>query len=162
MSHAFDSAVRQVIAREGGDKLTNDPADRGGLTKYGISRHSYPDLDIQGLTELQAVGIYKRDFWDVLKLDDVNDSHIAAAIFDTAVNMGIGTAARLAQSLAGVPVDGHIGPITIAGINRSEPMIFLPLFVIARIERYSDICTRHPGQKKYLHGWIKRALDMLG
>lgn len=162
MNHAFDNAVRQVIAREGGSKLTNDPNDRGGLTKYGISKRAYPDLDIQNLTETQAIGIYKRDYWDALKLDDVRDPLIAAAIFDTAVNMGATTAARLAQSLAGAPVDGKIGPVSIAGINRSEPMIFLPMFVIARIERYSDICSRDPSQKKFLHGWIRRALELLG
>lgn len=162
MNHAFDNAVRQVIAREGGSKLTNDPNDRGGLTKYGISKRAYPDLDIQNLTEAQATSIYKRDYWDVLNLDDVRDPLVAAALFDTAVNMGTATAAKLAQSLAGVSVDGKIGPISITGINRSEPMIFLPMFVIARIERYSDICTQDPSQKKYLHGWIRRALELLG
>lgn len=161
MSHAFESAVRQVLAREGGDRLTNDPNDRGGLTKYGISKRSYPDIDIQNLTEAQAIAIYKRDFWDALRLGDVLDSQVAAAIFDTAVNMGATTAAKLAQRLAGVPADGKIGPVSIAGINRSEPMIYLPLFVLSRIERYSDICAKDSSQKKYLHGWVRRALELL-
>lgn len=162
MSHSFENAIRIIFAREGGATVTNDSSDRGGLTKYGISQRSYPDIDIENLTEPQAKAIYKRDYWDRLKLDDVIHVDIAAAIFDTAVNMGPGTAAKLAQSLAGVPADGKIGPISLAAINRSEPMIFLPLFVLARIERRADICTKDPSQKKFLLGWINRDLELLG
>lgn len=161
MSHAFNAAVRQVLAREGGDKLTNDPSDRGGLTRYGISKRAYPDLDIQALTESQAIAIYKRDYWDSLKLDDVRAPDVAAAIFDTGVNMGVQWAARLAQSTAGVAVDGKIGPVSIGAINRTDPQIFLILFVLARVERYSAICDKDPGQKKFLHGWIRRALELI-
>lgn len=162
MSRAFDHAVRQVLAREGGSKLTNDVDDRGGLTKYGISKRAFPEIDIQSLTEDQAIAIYKRHYWDVLGLDGVNAPDVAGAIFDTGVNMGVGAAAKLAQMVAGVPDDGKIGPISLAAINRSDPGRFLSLYVLARIERCCDICTRDQGQKKYLLGWIKRALDLLG
>lgn len=161
MSHAFESAVRVVIAREGGATITNDPVDRGGLTKYGISQRAYPDLDIANLTEDQAIAIYKRDYWDALRLSEISHTGVAAAIFDTAVNMGSGTAAKMAQGLAGVPVDGKIGPVSITAINRTDGTIFLPMFVLARIERRSEICTRDPKQKRFLHGWIKRDLELL-
>lgn len=161
MTHAFASIVRQVIAREGGATVTNDPDDRGGLTKYGISHRSYPGLDIRNLSEAQAIEIYRRDYWQPLRLDEIQHTGIAAAIFDTGVNMGTGTAARLAQSLAGVPVDGIIGPVSVRAINGAEPSLYLAMFVLSRIERHSQICTRDPSQRKYLHGWVKRCLDLL-
>lgn len=56
--------------------------------KYGISQRSYPNVDIRNLTEQQAKAIYKRDYWDKVKADDINSQVIAENIFDTAVNMG--------------------------------------------------------------------------
>ncbi len=57
----FDTAVTKTLIHEGGSRVTDDPDDRGGLTRYGISQRSYPDLDIRNLTEDQAKEVYKRD-----------------------------------------------------------------------------------------------------
>ena len=61
MSSSFDLAIPIVLENEGG--YVNDPADPGGETKYGISKRSYPALDIKNLTVEQATAIYLRDFW---------------------------------------------------------------------------------------------------
>jgi len=45
---SFDRAFEIVIGAEGG--YSNDPKDRGGETKYGISKRAYPYLDIPSLT----------------------------------------------------------------------------------------------------------------
>ena len=58
----FDIAFSRLIDSEGG--LTDNPKDPGGLTKFGISQRSYPDIDIRNLTLDQAKAIYLRDFWD--------------------------------------------------------------------------------------------------
>ncbi len=34
----FEKAVLKTLIREGGAKITKDPNDPGGLTKYGISK----------------------------------------------------------------------------------------------------------------------------
>ena len=52
MSAIFDHAVKEILRHEGG--YVDDPVDRGGETKYGISKRSYPDLDIANLTLEQA------------------------------------------------------------------------------------------------------------
>ena len=36
----FDRIIPMIIAAEGGAKVTKDPADPGGLTKYGISQRA--------------------------------------------------------------------------------------------------------------------------
>src|SRR3954469_15367877 len=93
----FNAAVAKTLAREGGGKVTEDPSDHGGLTKYGIAQRSYPLLNIRMLTEEQARGIYKSDFWDKVRGDELTDQIVAESLFDAAVNMGVKTAVRLAQ-----------------------------------------------------------------
>lgn len=155
----FDKAILKTLIHEGGSKITDDPDDRGGLTKYGISQRSYPNVDIRNLTEEQAKEIYKRDYWDKVKADDIQSQEVAENIFDTAVNMGPRTAGRLAQMAADVePVDGVIGPISVAGLNKKDPETFIAEFTIAKIARYAHLCNRDRSQRKYLLGWINRAL----
>lgn len=44
----FDKAFEIVIGHEGG--YVNNPKDPGGETKYGISKRTYPNEDIRGMT----------------------------------------------------------------------------------------------------------------
>jgi lysozyme family protein len=85
----FERAFNLVIGEEGG--YVNDPQDPGGETKFGISKRSYPNVDIKQLTLEQAKQIYKRDYWDKLFLD-TQKWHIALLMFDCAVNQGVGAA----------------------------------------------------------------------
>ena len=52
---------------EGG--YVNDPNDPGGETNYGISKRSYPEVDIKNFSLGDAITIYKRDYWDAYHLD---------------------------------------------------------------------------------------------
>ena len=155
----FDLAVVKTLIHEGGSLFVNDPTDRGGATKYGISQRAYPDLDIRNLTEQQARDIYRRDYWDRVRADDIVSQAVAASIFDTAVNMGARTASRLAQVSAGVePVDGVIGSQSLRTINDANESLFLASYAIVKIARYARICTQDKSQKKYLLGWLNRVL----
>lgn len=87
----FETAVAHVLEVEGG--YVNHPNDPGGETNYGISKRSYPHLDIAGLTREQAAEIYRRDFWEPLGAEDL-DPRLALLTFDAAVNHGLGRAQR--------------------------------------------------------------------
>lgn len=155
----FNQAIGKTLAHEGGAKFTDDPNDRGGATKYGISQRAYPDVDIRNLTEQQARDIYKRDYWDRSRADEITSQAIAENIFDTAVNMGVRTASRLAQVALGIePADGIIGSQSLKTINDADESLFIANYTIAKIARYAYICNRNKTQKKYLLGWINRAL----
>lgn len=52
----FEHAVSFVLAHEGG--YSDDPDDDGGETKFGISKRSYPHVDVDALTIEQAKVIY--------------------------------------------------------------------------------------------------------
>jgi lysozyme family protein len=155
----FEEAILKTLANEGGAKYTEDPADRGGATKYGISQRAYPQLDIRNLTEAQARDIYKRDYWDRVRGDDIVSQAIAENIFDTCVNMGVRTGSRLAQLALGLkPADGVIGSQTLAKINATDETLFLAAYTIAKVARYAHLCNRDRNQQRYLLGWINRAL----
>lgn len=92
MSPYFDAAFQLVVGAEGG--YVCDPNDPGGETKWGISKRSYPDLDIPSLTEADAQAIYLRDYWSPLDLDS-KPWGTALLKFDAAVNQGINFAKTL-------------------------------------------------------------------
>lgn len=110
MKANFDACMAEVFRHEGG--YANNPQDPGGETNRGISRRSYPKEDIRGMTQERAALIYRRDFWDACKCDDL-PSGIDLATFDAAVNSGPYRAAKWLQQAVGVDADGKIGPQTI-------------------------------------------------
>ncbi len=155
----FEKAVAKTLIREGGARIVNDPKDPGGLTKYGISKRAYPNIDVANLTEEEAKEIYKRDYWDRIRGDEISLQAVAENIFDTAVNMGVRTASRLAQLTLGVqPVDGIIGKETLKALNQADEEKFLTEFTLAKIARYAHLCNKNKSLRKFLLGWINRAL----
>jgi len=81
----FEKGLKFVLKWEGG--YTNDPNDPGGETKFGISKSSYPELDISKLTLKQAKEIYYQNYWLKTGCDDL-PFPFNIVVFDTAVNMG--------------------------------------------------------------------------
>jgi Glycosyl hydrolase 108 len=82
----FDQCFELVVGIEGG--YTNDPNDPGGETKFGISKRSYPDVDIASLTLEGAKDLYLRDFWGKLHLDKI-PWPLCLYAFDCGVNQGV-------------------------------------------------------------------------
>ena len=50
--------IKHVLRREGGDKITRDPDDPGGLTKFGISKRSHPDTLILRISQKMMQFLY--------------------------------------------------------------------------------------------------------
>lgn len=90
---SFDRAFEIVIGVEGG--LVDDIHDPGGLTKFGISQRSYPQLDIRALTIEQAKAIYYEDYWLKAGCDQLEEA-LAILVFDCAVNQGVSRAKQIA------------------------------------------------------------------
>jgi len=163
----FSHALERVLFREGG--YVNDPLDRGGETKFGISKRAYPGLDVANLSLKDARAIYKRDYWDRLLLDEVEHPEIAEKIFDVAVNMGRGAAIVILQRalnlLAGTTgrsalrVDGLMGPATLDAANHwcgKDPDALQEAVRGFRFMRYVEIVSKRPDQARFVRGWLKR------
>lgn len=103
----FDMAFDRLMGSEGG--YTDGAGDPGGETKWGISKRSYPDLDIKNLTKEEAKIIFRTDFWDKVNGDALIDG-VAFQVSDFAYNSGPQVAIRYLQRAVGVADDGHWGP----------------------------------------------------
>ncbi len=129
LADKFRLALAFVLEHEGG--YVNDPADPGGETKYGISKRSYPSIDIKKLTAEQAGQIYRTDFWDRCHCDGY-DYPLALAVFDSAVNCGCGKAMLWAKDCAG----------------RAEVVLFNRMMHYIKLDKI-----------KYTGGWMKRVVS---
>ena len=131
----FSIAIEFILVEEGGytPGLPNDP---GGETNFGISKRSYPNLNIKALTADMAREIYRRDFWDALKLSEL-PLKVAVIVLDSAVNQGPQTAIKILQVALGVAADGVLGPTTTkkAWTTTSGPL--LQTIAAGRAIRYS-------------------------
>lgn len=144
----FDITFQRVVGNEGG--YVNNPADPGGETKFGISKRSYPDVDIRNLTVEGAKEIYLRDFWN--PLGDI-DGAVKFQVFDFAANSGVGTAIRKLQLAIGVADDGHWGPISKAACANTAPAKIIMNFVAARLDFWRRLST----WRDFGNGWAGRA-----
>lgn len=154
MNSNFDTAFDVLMKVEGG--LVDDPRDIGGLTKFGISKKAYPNLDIESLTLEQAKEIYKKDYWDKCRCDELPPS-FDIAVFDTAVNMGCVKAVILLQKAIREKVDGVIGPKTLEAINKAG-QDELRRLLLYRLFEYS----LSYGYVHYKNGWFDRLLTISG
>ena len=157
---SFEPAFKKVIGLESG--YVNDPDDPGGETKWGISKRSYPNVDIKTLDSEYAKAIYKRDFWNSLYLDRFNCQLVAEEVFEQSVNVGKVVAAKNLQTalnyLGGkLEVDGIIGNKTLEAVNwyPHEESLLKTLNGVQFIH-YLNIVTKNPALKKYARGWLRR------
>lgn len=145
----FEQAFDRLIGHEGG--YVNDPNDPGGETNWGISKRSYPDVDIRTLTREQARDIYRRDFWDRVNGERLHDG-VAFQLFDFAVNSGCETAVRYLQRALGVADDGHWGKVSQEAADSTTESDTIMRLNAERL----DFMTRLSNWKFHGRGWARR------
>lgn len=150
----FDNAFEALIGHEGG--YVNHKKDPGGETKYGISKRQYPLINIRDLTLDTAKAIYKRDYWNKVRGDEL-PYDIAFEVFDAAVNHGVGRATKWMQGCLDVNVDGLIGPKTLAAASTSDLYEFRCRFNGTRLLFFTDLKT----WESFGRGWARRVANNL-
>jgi lysozyme family protein len=129
----FEDALAATLEYEG--FFSNHPEDWGGATTFGITEKTARFHDYHGnmrdLPIEKAREIYRKSYWDRLRLDEVGafDEAIAIKLFDIAVNMGIDDAGNFLQRAINamsrnqklypyLKVDNIIGSKTIAAMKK--------------------------------------------
>lgn len=156
--NTFDTAFRILLTLEGG--ASAHPADRGGLTRYGISQAAYPHLNIAALTEREAFDIYENDYWLPAGCPQL-PQRVAIALFDASVHHGIHRAVQQLQAVVGAKADGLMGPRTRAAVRQlartpdAEKQLLMQLLAQRALFLHSIVVST-PSQQVFHLGWLRR------
>ncbi len=170
-----ENLIDAVIDREGG--FSNNRADRGGATRYGITEavahaEGYSG-DMRQFPRAAAVAIYRRLYWLRPAFDRVAAlaPQVGAELFDTGVNMGPAVAAaflqralnalnRGASDYPDIVADGRIGDRTVAALTRflavrkTGETVLLKAIEALQGERYVALAEQRPANEAFLYGWL--------
>lgn len=161
----FEQAFGVIVGNEGG--YSADPADPGNWTggrvgvgvckgtRYGISASAFPTLHIADLTLEQARAIYQTRYWAPVCADALPPG-LALLVFDSAVNNGVGRAARLLQASVGAVQDGLIGPVTLGAVRAAVAGEGLEAVCAEFQARRLQFMVALPGWRSFGLGWARR------
>lgn len=165
----FKKAIQTIIVtHEGG--FQNDKTDAGNYTpdgelkgtKYGISAHSFPYVDIENLTLNGAEDLY-RQTWGMFGA--LEDQRVLTKVLDLAVNMqwaGHGPASKILQLSCNqlsfqLNVDGVFGPATAAAANACDPAALIKEICVFAANYYLEVEANNPTKKVWFGNWNARA-----
>jgi len=151
-----------LLHHEGG--FVNHPKDPGGMTNLGVTKAVYDkwigreatEQDMRDLTPEDVAPIYKKNYWDRVKGDDL-PSGVDWACFDWAVNSGSGRPAKALQRCVGATPDGAIGPMTLRAVADNEPKRLVEGVYTQRQKFYEDLKTF----ETFGRGWTRRNKETL-
>lgn len=155
----FGMSLAVVLQHEGG--FVQHPRDPGGATKYGITRealarargHPVSSDDVRNLTEAETSAIYRRFYWDAVRAEELPRG-LGLAVFDLAVNSGPARAARMLQTVLGIPADGIVGPQTLRAARTADAADVIRRLSRARLGFLSRLAT----WPVFGRGWRRRVL----
>ena len=163
----FTTAQQYVQVAEGGySRDTNDSGNYNNFdkstafvgTKFGVSAPTLSAYlgrpataeDMLALTYETALAIYKKNYWDELTLDSVNNQSISGLIYDGSINQGVGAMSRVVSNVLGINATLPFSQDTISAINNYEDQ--QDLFNKLAAERIA----LYPSSSPYYEGWVAR------
>lgn len=181
----YEDIIRYVLLSEGRDKFTDDPVDRGGATKWGITYASWfkkgwdvdkdGDIDVDDLKktrEADAIAFYKQWFWDKPRIGEY-PAGLRYALFDMFVNSGANAFGMLAQA-AGMRwapnmntpalktnASGNVTYWNDDTFIQLAKRVSIDQLTEARKKYYEGIVRNSPEQAKFIKGWLNRATHVL-
>jgi lysozyme family protein len=165
---SFANALPFVLRWEGG--FVDHPADPGGATNKGVTQKVYngwrsqnglAQRSVRDLQDSEMAAIYEHNYWHAAHCGEVQDK-LDLALFDTAVNMGVGRAVRFLQGAVGCQVDGGFGAGTLSAVQCCNPAQALPQFCNERQGFYERLVLAKPEMNVFLRGWMNRLNALRG
>jgi lysozyme family protein len=155
-----EELLADIIRRETGAHpqggYTNDPADPGGPTKWGITLETLKQwrgkpttaADVQALEQWEAEAIYRQRYIAPFLTSVPPD--VMPFVVDLAVHSGVGGAQRLLRA-AEQRVQKGLPPMS-------------PLYralVHERLAFFSAQVRTQPAKLKFLRGWLNRVVEFI-
>jgi len=161
-SSRFQDCLAEVLRHEGG--YADHPSDPGGATNMGITIGTLSDWigrpaskqDMRDLTQADAAGIYRAKYWQPIRGDALPPG-VDLAVFDLAVNSGVGRAVKMLQGVLGVAQDGTIGPVTLAAVAKAPGQATVIIDLCAARMRFLRSLKTWPTFGK---GWTRRVEEV--
>ena len=157
MNKNYDKCLETILHHEGG--YVNHPEDPGGETNLGVTKRVYQEWggtkDMKDLTFDDVAPIYKKNYWDKMKCDDL-PSGLDLCVFDFGVNAGPGRAAKYLQSLIGTVADGGIGPNTLAKLKEYTDETGVKETITNYQNERQDYYEKLSTFKTFGRGWTRR------
>ena len=167
----FKTAFLLTLQHEDSTRSGKVTVDAGGRTRFGIAEKFHPDLPEEFFTGpaedalAEAEEIEECEYWDTMRLAEVENQNVANKLFDMGVNMGVRQAAIYVQRVANTMLagearlieDGEIGPKTLAAINNADPIAYYQALSEMSAAHYRHVAAVNPAQAVNLAGWMKRA-----
>jgi lysozyme family protein len=162
MKDNFEHCLKMLLHHEGG--FVNHPKDPGGMTNLGVTKKVYDawigrestEAEMRALTPADVGPIYKKNYWDKVRGDDL-PAGVDWAAFDWAVNSGAGRPAKAIQRIVGAAQDGAIGPKTLQAVMDIEPEKIVEGVYDIRQKFYESLKTF----KTFGRGWTRRNQETL-
>ena len=161
MKENFDKCFELVLEDEG--HYVNDPRDPGGRTNLGVTQRAWESYVgnpvneefMRALTPYIVKPFYKAMYWDKIKGDKLPNG-VDYAVYDFAVNSGVGRATKMLQQIAGVLVDGSLGPKSMGAIRECDPEQVVDALCDMRL----DFLKRLPTFETFGKGWSRRVAEV--
>lgn len=128
MLWTYDDAMRKgVFPHEGG--YTNDAADPGGPTNWGITiydarmywKKNATAADVKAMPKDVAEDIYAKHYASVLRYNEL-PAGIDYSVLDYGINSGVGRAGKVLRRLVGLPDNtAQVTDEVIAAVNKRDP-----------------------------------------
>ena len=154
----FDQAFHKLLGHEGG--FVDHKSDPGGATNWGVTqavaRQNGYTGHMRDFPVEQAKAIYKRQYWDAVRADDLPPL-IRYAVFDACVNSGAKQAIKWLQRAIGATDDGVIGGQTLAAARAAQPDFVTRRMIGERLQFMTDLKT----WPVFGRGWSRRLAEML-
>jgi len=164
-----DQVLDFIIDEFEGTKFVDHPDDRGGPTKFGITKktlsgwrgRSVRTNDIHELTKKEAKAIYLDRYVVPVRGGDFQSGLLRLAVVDYAVHSGTRRAIKAIQEIVKTSPDGVMGPITFEAVKGyGENKLFTKLMA-ERFVFLAKLVSRDATQATFIYGWAKRLAMIL-
>ena len=156
--------------------FVNNPADKGGPTKYGITKKDLEkikgrpvtDAEVEALDKDDTMEFYRKEYWEQLSCDKLTQYEVALSLFDSCILFGIRPVSLYSQmalvvcGFSELQIDGKIGPLSIECFNLVDPQKFCLAYVKLLNQKIDHILNASPSQKVFEHGWRSRINRYIG